>query len=56
MNKLITILVPCYNEEAVIEKFHQRTSTVISSITDINFELLFINDGSRDNAVTAKLE
>ena len=46
--KKITILVPCYNEEAVVNEFYARTQRVIDKIQNYEFELLFINDGSRD--------
>lgn len=48
MNKLLSVIIPAYNEEAMILK----TSFVISGIlnnANIKHELLFINDGSKDN-------
>lgn len=44
--KKITILVPCYNEEEVVEEFYNRTSCVIKQIKAYDFEILFVNDGS----------
>jgi glycosyltransferase involved in cell wall biosynthesis len=49
--KKITILVPAYNEEEVINIFYERVVKVINSITNYDFELLFINDGSKDNTL-----
>lgn len=51
MCKLITILIPCYNEEAVLEQFYQRTVSVLNNddLRENNFTLLFVNDGSTDN-------
>ncbi|GMQ61359.1 glycosyltransferase family 2 protein [Vallitalea maricola] len=48
--KIITILVPCYNEEEVIDIFYDEVIKVINSI-DYRFELLFINDGSKDRTL-----
>lgn len=49
--KKITILVPCYNEEEVVEEFYNRTSCVIKQIKAYDFEILFVNDGSIDKTV-----
>lgn len=51
VNKLITILVPAYNEESVINQLYARLGKVIENITNYDFEILFINDGSRDNTL-----
>ena len=45
---MLSVIIPAYNEEEMIKK----TSETISGILDeenIDFELLFINDGSSDN-------
>lgn len=49
--KTITILIPAYNEEEVLEKLYSRLTTSIDSIYHYNFEILFINDGSRDKTL-----
>lgn len=49
--KKITLLVPCYNEEAVIEKFYSRTIHTIDAIIKYEFEVLFVNDGSKDDTL-----
>ena len=46
--KQIDILVPCYNEEAVLPQFYQRTCAVIDALPDYAFTFIFVNDGSRD--------
>lgn len=53
MKKLITILVPAFNEEDVIELFYRETCDVIDNIDKEKyaFEFLFINDGSTDNTL-----
>jgi polyisoprenyl-phosphate glycosyltransferase len=49
--KTITILIPAYNEEEVLDKLYTRLNTVISSINNYNFEILFVNDGSKDRTL-----
>lgn len=46
---LYSIIVSVFNEEAILERFHQELSAAIAQI-DADFELLFVNDGSRDNS------
>lgn len=49
--KKITLIVPCYNEQEVVEKFHEEASRVLASIADHEFHYLFINDGSTDETL-----
>lgn len=49
MKKLISILIPAYNEEQVIDSFYNRMIRVIDDISSYNCELVFIDDGSKDN-------
>ena len=51
MKKKVSILVPCYNEEASIARFYDETKTVINALTNYEWEILFINDGSRDHTL-----
>ncbi len=48
----ITIIVPCYNEQEVVEKFHSEVSKVLKDVPACEFEYLFINDGSTDETLT----
>ena len=48
--KTVTILVPCYNEEEVINIFYKEVVKIIDKL-DYEFELLFVNDGSKDNTL-----
>jgi len=43
----ISIIIPCYNEELVITETYKRLTTVMLSLCH-KYELIFINDGSRD--------
>lgn len=45
---LLSIVVPCFNEEESVEIFFREVSKVLS---DHDFELIFINDGSSDNTL-----
>lgn len=49
--KLITIIIPSYNEEEVLPYFMKRLMKVIDSNESYEFELLFVNDGSKDNTL-----
>ena len=49
--KLITILVPAYNEEDVLNMLYERVSKIMNSLSNYNFEMLFINDGSTDKTL-----
>ena len=48
--KKISIIVPCYNEEESIPYFYKEI-TKISKNMKINFEYIFVNDGSKDNTI-----
>lgn len=49
--KIISILVPCYNEAVVLNQFYQRLSQVITNIPQYNFQFMFVNDGSKDQTL-----
>lgn len=49
--KKVTIMVPCYNEEAVIPLFYDRVKPIMDQLDHYQFELLFINDGSKDDTL-----
>ena len=44
----ITIIVPCYNEQEVIEMFYPTVQAEVEKIPDTEFNYIFVNDGSRD--------
>lgn len=45
----LSIVIPVYNEEAVIAESHRRMTRVARDL-DVSYELLFINDGSQDRS------
>lgn len=46
----ISVVVPCYNEEATIELLYQELNKVVSTM-EYDFEYIFVNDGSKDNTL-----
>ena len=48
---LLSVVVPCYNEEPVIAQTHERLIAVLGAITDSDFELIYVDDGSRDGTL-----
>jgi glycosyltransferase involved in cell wall biosynthesis len=45
---LVSIIVPCYNEEESVELFYSVVNPVLKEIHGIDFEIIFVNDGSKD--------
>jgi Glycosyl transferase family 2. len=50
MDKLISIVVPCYNEEQAIPIFYAEVVKSLRSIPNTDYEIIFVSDGSRDNS------
>lgn len=48
--KKITLVVPCFNEQEALPIFYHEATSVMIKI-DYEYELLFINDGSKDNTL-----
>jgi len=51
MAKLISIIIPIYNEEKNIPFLYQKLTWVLTSLQKYDFELIFINDGSQDKSL-----
>ena len=51
MKKILSIIVPCYNEELALPFFYQEIDKVSKELKELNFELIFINDGSKDKTL-----
>ena len=50
---LVSIVCPCYNEEAMLPLYYEAMQkTVFSQLTDYDFELILINDGSKDKTLS----
>ncbi|MBR6984564.1 MAG: glycosyltransferase family 2 protein [Ruminococcus sp.] len=53
--KLVSVVVPCYNEEEVLPMFYEEIIKVTNGMSEkwpeLTFEFLFINDGSKDRTL-----
>lgn len=47
---LLSIIVPFYNEQEVLEEFHSRLTKVLDSL-QITSEIVYVDDGSKDNSL-----
>ena len=45
---LLSVIVPCYNEEPVLRTTHERLGSVLRAIDELNTRIIFVDDGSRD--------
>ena len=46
----LSVIIPCYNEEAVIETTYTRVYNVMIE-NEYNYEIVFVNDGSKDTTM-----
>lgn len=46
--KLLSIVVPCFNEEEVISETFKRLNSFCQELKDLNVEIIFVDDGSKD--------
>lgn len=53
---LVELIVPCYNESAVLKMFYDESCRVINSIKNYDFNFIFIDDGSKDNTLSIMKE
>lgn len=49
--KLISVVVPCYNESEALPYFFDELEKVIKSMPDYDFEAIYVDDGSKDNTL-----
>lgn len=49
--KKISVIVPCYNEQEAVPFFYEEMVRVEKSMQNYSFELIFVNDGSKDNTI-----
>lgn len=47
----ISVVVPCYNEQEALPIFYEEITKVASSLNQLQFEFIFINDGSKDKTL-----
>lgn len=49
---LLSIVVPCYNEQDIINLFYEKLKEQLNyDFEDISYELIFVDDGSKDNTL-----
>lgn len=48
--KLLSIVVPCYNEKETVSLFYDATSKVVEEM-GMKYEIIFVNDGSKDSTL-----
>ena len=49
--KLVSILIPCYNEEESLPYLYKELTRIIGENGNYRWEVFFINDGSKDNTM-----
>lgn len=49
--KLISIVVPCYNEEPTLEILYKELNRISGDMSEYDFEYVFVNDGSKDRTL-----
>jgi glycosyltransferase involved in cell wall biosynthesis len=45
---LLSVIVPCYNEAPVLRETHRRLEGVLRELEELEFEIIYVDDGSRD--------
>ena len=49
--KKISLVIPMYYEEQVAEECYKRVSKVLKGLKDYDYEIIFVNDGSKDKTL-----
>ena len=52
MKKLLSVIVSCYNEEEALPLFYKEINKISKKMKDLNFEFIFVNDGSVDKTLS----
>lgn len=50
--KKISVIVPMYFEEAVVSECYKRLKEVLTNLNDYNYEIIFVDDGSKDQTLS----
>lgn len=50
--ELISVIVPCYNEEEAIPLFYEEMKKITVKMEYVNFEIVFVDDGSKDRTLS----
>ncbi len=51
MKKLLSLIVPVYNEEEVLSTSYERMSAAMAALEGYDYEIIYVNDGSRDGTM-----
>lgn len=54
--KKVSVVVPCYNEEKTLRLFYDSLKNTIDALTMYEWEVLMVNDGSKDNTLYVMYE
>lgn len=52
MMEKVSLVVPCFNEEEVLPYFYEEFCRVAEQLSDYNVEVIFIDDGSKDQTLS----
>lgn len=52
----VSVVVPCYNEEESLELFYKEFRKSVINIDNFEYELVFVNDGSKDKTLEVILK
>lgn len=47
---MVSVVVPIYNEEVLIERFHEAVADALQDVVD-DWEIVYVNDGSKDSSL-----
>jgi len=48
-NLKLSVVIPCFNESQSIHELHKRVSEICNTVVSQDYELILVNDGSKDN-------
>ena len=48
---LLSVVVPCFNEEAAIRETHRQLVATLETVPDLDFEIVYVDDGSHDSTL-----
>ncbi|MGN1297044.1 MAG: glycosyltransferase family 2 protein [Clostridia bacterium] len=49
--KKVSIIIPAYNEEESLMRLYERLNNLMNHVQNYEFEVLFVNDGSKDGTI-----
>ncbi|MEV4388641.1 glycosyltransferase family 2 protein [Micromonospora sp. NPDC049580] len=49
----LSVVVPCFNEEASVERLHETVCAALAELPDVDVEVVYVDDGSEDGTLAA---